>query len=292
MEAQALLKFLLRIKAIMHNLTTRPSIYVCPVDHAGGSVFINGRVPQEKPTRSLPPIILVHDIHDSPDQCLKACEILAEEWGVRAYTFELRLHRRRQQKNFASVKELASDLLQVVAWVRAKTRQNPILVGQGLGAIPCIYVAQRYERYITAIIMANPALNFYTPQNSFKQLCLKFLARTSKNVKTPRWLYPFCEDKPLPEDMVSVRLTQNFLNAMIRAPKLVARTQVPLLILAAKENRCYTFEPLRNIIEKHRMQDRVTWEDVHESAESLLLGSQQSNTLRLIVDWMKLLDAS
>ncbi len=274
------------------NKRLRTIVYVCPVDHSGTSVFVKGWIaPNEKEAR---PLILVHDLEDSPDDYILCAEKLANE-GFNVYTFELRIQTKRLRgSSRLDFQSHASDLLQVVSWIKYKEGgRKPIIVGQGLGALVCLYFSQNFSKYISAIVFVSPLFSIHENVSPFKRLLIRTLANVTPFLATPAWL-SFAFSEPLKKDSkkrrrLPIYFTQELLNSLSRSHKLFSRLSLPTLILCPDVDSICRYDLLKRLISKHKNEEKISLVTLETSNHQILSQKEEflSSVLSILIPWLK-----
>lgn len=268
------------------NARVRNLVYTCPVDHDGTSVFVKGWL---IPGASSNPIVLVHDIGETVESLEPFAMSLATA-GYSVYGFDMRGHGQSDQKlgRALNFKQLTSDLLQVVAWVKHKeSGKKPIVIAQGIGALVSLFFARGYGKISDAMVFASPIFSLSENITPFRRFILKSLADFFPSMNLPHSLCPtftHMTDKRNPEKRrsskssikISAQFAYELLNAISQSRKLFQRHRLKSLILCPKEDQVCKYEFLKRQILKHQFNKDLCLKFIESSQHRILSSDHDS----------------
>lgn len=272
----------------------RTIVYVCPVDHSGTSLFVKGWIAPGEKADTIP-VILIHDLEEAPDDYVNCAEKLAEA-GFNVYTFELRIQTKRLRGSaMLDFGVHASDLLQVVAWIKHKeSGRKPIIAGQGLGALVALHFAQNFHKYISAIVFVSPLFSLHEPLSPLKRFLIRSLSQIVPFLPTPSWCsFQFSEGakKELKKRRARLPLyfTQEILVAISRSHKLFSRINLPTLLLCPGMDPVCRYEFLKRLISKHKSEEKISLVTLDTTGHQVLTqnGDFLDSVLSILTPWLK-----
>jgi len=276
------------------NNKIRTIVYVCPVDHNGSSVFVKGWIaPSEKFQAN--PVILVHDLDESPDDYIQCAEKLAKA-GCNVYTFELRIQTKRMRgSGMLDFNNYSSDLLQVVSWIKHKeSGRKPVIAGQGFGALVALHFAQKYSKYVSAFVFAAPLFSIHQEVTSFKRFFIRTFAQIAPFFKCPPSLaIAFSEhskkDSKKRKTRLPLYLTQELLVSISRSHKLFSRLSLPTLILYPEVDPVCQYDFLKRLISKHTNEEKMSLVMLEMQGHQILTqdGEFLDSVLSILIPWLK-----
>lgn len=241
----------------------RTIVYVCPVDHAGTSVFVKGWMSADENTHSIP-MILVHDLGDSPDDYTHLAEKFVQS-GFNVYTYELRIPSRRLKGpvmlNFDTH---VKDLLQVVSWIKYKEGgRKPIVVSQGFGALVTLHFVQRFSKFLAATVFVSPLFSLKHNVSPFKRLMIRSLAQVFPYMTTPlrlkhRLSEPVKKEVRRKKMKFPIFFVEDVLIGISKTHKLFSRIRIPTLILCPKKDPISRYDFLKRLISKHKNEEMIS----------------------------------
>ncbi|MGE0175269.1 MAG: alpha/beta hydrolase [Oligoflexales bacterium] len=276
----------------------KTQVFSCPVDHDGTSVFVKCWF---NPNATKPPIIIAHGLGESVSQYRTFAAAL-HKLGFNVFSFDMRGHGRSGAMlgHVGDFKNLVSDILQVVSWVRFKSnRKKPYVIAQGIGALTLLYFAKQYPGYIAGAVMVSPLLLEQRLKVPAKVL-IRSMAELFPNLRLPRKFTPtFLLFGP---DGMSTTTTQQklgyfgitsifareILNALQGAQSLLNTYKLPTLFLCPTKDDVCDYEMLEEIIEKNGNNSLFELKKVERENHYLLRGEEADvqPVLEVIVDWL------
>lgn len=273
-------------------LQMKKVVYSCPVDHDGASVYVHGWLSDEKST--LPPIIGIHDIF----QNFEIFETLASEMaaiGFHTYSFDLRGHGESGIKpgHMQKLDHLASDLLQVVAWIRhVHQGLKPVLFCQGVGCLIGLFFAKNFKHMIHSLVLAAPPISFTAPVHPFKRLAIKSFAEVFPTFYLPFYFSPAFIYEASKKSKEKFHLTAlsviEILNGISQTKKIMLRLNVPTFFIFSKENNSLSYDHFYKIINKNKHENifYVHMAENYFAGDSFLLAKDKKQTLQTIAKWL------
>ncbi|MBI2603334.1 MAG: alpha/beta hydrolase [Deltaproteobacteria bacterium] len=276
------------------QLKIRTLVYVCPVDTAGTSLFVKGWM-APSPSKEPIPLIFVHDLGETIEHYTPSAERLAME-GFNVYCFEMRIQKKRLRDAGAiSFEELASDLLQVVAWIKHKEDGNkPIVIGQGIGSLVALYFAQGHGNFASSLVLSSPLFSLQKTIRPLQRFLIRTLSQAMPTVHTPHWMAPYLTDTLDPDVSkkrvkVPLSITQELLIAISKSHKLFFRVSIPTLLLCPTEDSVCKYDILKRLISKHKNEERITMVTIDSHGHNLMTKSDQvlGKVLDVLIPWLK-----
>jgi alpha-beta hydrolase superfamily lysophospholipase len=272
----------------------RNIVYVCPVDHSGTSLFVKGWI-APTPKQDTAPIILIHDIEESSDDYIACAEKLAQ-LGFNVYAFELRIQTKRTKgASLLGLENFSNDLLQVVAWIKYKeSGQKPILVGQGLGSLVCLYFAQHFNKYISAMVFVSPLFSIQETVTPIKRFFIRTLAQIAPYLATPAWLSFMFTDFHKKESKkrkgkLPIYFMHELLMSISRSHKFFSRLSIPTLIVCPGVDPVCRYEFLKRLISKHKNEEKISLVTLDVEGHQILTKGEEilNSVLGILVPWLK-----
>ncbi len=272
----------------------RTIVYVCPVDHSGTSLFIKGWISPKERSQTIP-IVLVHDLDESTDDYVRFAEELANA-GFNVYCFEMRIQSKLLKgSSMLNFETLASDLLQVVAWIKHKELgKRPIIVGQGVGSLVCLYFVQNFSKFCSAVVFSSPLFSLHVNVHPLRRFAIRTLAKVAPFLPTPRWL-SFHFSDPAKKDLkkrkrrLPLYFTQELLVAISRSHKLFSRVSIPTLLLCPGADPICRYDFLKRLVSKHKDEDKMSMHMFDNEGHQLLTLSEEflQGVLKILIPWLK-----
>lgn len=254
---------------------TRTIVYMCPVDHQQNFVFVKGYLAPSSSKKN-PPIVLSHDHDDSFEKVTSIAQRLANS-GFNTYFYEMRLgNKKNVYNNFkkSSFEVLASDLLQVVAWIKHReSGRKPIVIGHKMGALVTLYFIQGHSKFASGLVLLSPTFFLNKKQTTLQRFFLRLLNRIMPLTKTPNWLIPLRYKKN--HKQLSVQFIQEIFIAISKAPKFFLRLNNKTLIIVPNKSKFFRHEQTKRLLVKHRNENQL-------SLVSLELSREKENSRELI----------
>lgn len=272
----------------------RTIVYVCPVDHSGTSLFVKGWIApsNQEPEKNIP-VILVHDLEESPDDYLPCAEKLAEA-GFNVYSYELRPQSKRARGSAQlDMNSYSNDLLQVVAWIKYKeSGRKPIIIGHGLGALICLYFSQTFSKYVSAAVFVSPLFSIHEVVKPFKRFLVRTLAQITPYLGTPHSLsFIFSEAKKDAKKRrkLPIYFTQELLVSLSRSHKLFSRLSLPTLLLCPNVDPVCRYEFLKRLISKHKNEEKISLVMLDTEGHQILTQGEEflDSVLGILIPWLK-----
>lgn len=264
----------------------RTIVYVCPVDHRGTSVFVKGWLGNtgEKPKT---PIVFAQDLGSSAQDLTNTAQQFGRR-GFNAYTYEMRLKRSDHSQSRLAFEELASDLLQVVAWIKHReSGKRPIVVGQGLGALVAVYFAQGHSKFAAGLVFSAPLFFLAKKLSPFRRFLLRTLTRTAPSINTPSIVASLQDIDAQSVGKISISLTQEILIAISRAPKLFMRISLPTLLICPSRDKLCRYEPIKRLMSKHKNESLISLLTIDVDEHNLLTGRHSDDVCATIINWLE-----
>ncbi len=272
----------------------RTIVYVCPVDHNGTSLFIKGWI-SPKNRNQTTPVILVHDLDESTDDYVEFAEKLADA-GFNVYCFEMRIQSKLMKASaILNFDILSSDLLQVVAWIKHKELgKKPIIVGQGLGSLVCLYFTQNFSKFCAGVVFASPLFSLHEVVKPLKRFSIRTLAQVAPLLSTPHWLSfnfsdPLKKDTKKRKGRLPLYFTQELLIAISRSHKLFSRVSIPTLLLCPDIDAVCRYDFLKRLISKHKDEDKISMVMFDSEGHQILNRGEEflPSVLRILIPWLQ-----
>ncbi len=241
---------------------THTTVFSCPVDHSGTSVYLKGWLTD---TCEFPPLVFVHDLGEHIGKYRKMA-IDLNAVGCNFYGFDLRGHGRsgRMLGHITRFDDLVNDLLQVVAWVKHKEGgRPPILLGQGIGALVAVHFLIAHRNMAQAAALAAPTLSLQHKVRGWHRVVIKSLSEMMPTMRVPAAIKPRLSTANAPaatggtifENLVTNRgpqtppLTAAFINetltAMDHGLNKLNDIQIPTLVLYPSHDPVCDYSALR-----------------------------------------------
>lgn len=272
----------------------RTLVYVCPVDTAGTSLFVKGWMAPH-PSKDPIPVIFVHDLGETLENYTPVAEKLALD-GFNVYSFDMRIKKKRlRDLGAVGFEDLASDLLQVVAWIKHKEEgTKPIVIGQGVGALVALYFAQGHGNFASSLVLASPPFSLQKTIRPLQRFLIRTLAQILPSLHTPHWIAPpltesIDTESPKKRIKIPLSITQELLIAISKSHKLFFRVSIPTLLLCPSEDSICKYDILKRLISKHKNEERMSMVTIDSEGHSLLTKSEQvlGKVFDVLVPWMK-----
>lgn len=246
---------------------THTTVFSCPVDHSGTSVYLKGWLTD---LCEFPPLVFVHDLGEHIGKYRKMA-IDLNSVHCNFYGFDLRGHGRsgRMLGHITRFDDLVNDLLQVVAWVKHKEKgRQPILIGQGMGALIVTHFLAKHKNMGQGAVLAAPTFVLQHKTRGWQRFLVKSLSEILPTLRLPSGLRPkFCPSHSdvagkttILENLVPTianttpPLTAAFVNetlgAMESSLKKLNEIQIPALILYPSHDPVCDFSALRTYKDK------------------------------------------
>jgi len=241
---------------------THTTVFSCPVDHSGTSVYLKGWLTDDC---EFPPLVFVHDLGEHIGKYRKmAIDLNADRCNF--YGFDLRGHGRsgRMLGHITRFDDLVKDLLQVVAWVKHKEKgRQPILVGQGIGALVIVHFLATHKNLVQGAAIAAPSFTLSHKVRGWKRMLIRTLSEIIPTLRMPTGLKPRLSTAHLGpagkttilENLVPARapstppLTAAFINETLNAMELGLKKmndiQIPTLVLYPSHDPICDYAALR-----------------------------------------------
>ncbi|MBP6217002.1 MAG: alpha/beta fold hydrolase [Oligoflexales bacterium] len=282
----------------MNSSVKKTVTYICPVDHKGSTVSIQGSVLGGMKNT---PIIIVHDLGETFENYAAFSEYCLQT-RFHVYGFDMRWSL-QDQKNTASsahLNQLILDLLQVLTWVKYnEDGQKPILIGQGAGALVALFLAAEYTQFCAGLVLTSPLLFLDPPLGNFSRKMIQILSQIAPNFHTPRGLCPnftgleFRAHRglfgPLSPSQISNQLANELLDAMSQVRKTLQVLKLPSYLLCAGEDPLCKPDFLQRWFQRHRWPETLKLSVLPSSQHRLLSkeGQMLEQSMGLLLPWLE-----
>lgn len=274
-------------------------VFSCPVDHSGTEVYVKGWI---KPKAETPPVVIVHGLGENIGHYQEVAKIIGEA-GFSVFGFDMRGHGRsgRGMGHIPKFDTLVKDLLQVISWIRFKSKRRvPYILCHGVGALVAIYFQRAYPNLCRGLIMVSPCINDSVAFST--KISIKLLAEISPTLRLPNSIVPaffLIDNSPRKENKTGKtisrthKITANFANEIIFALRSVEDTfsqyDCSTLILCPGKDSGYSYSKLFEMIGRHRKKEQFNVVEIDSKRFHVLTKSEHSRdeALSHIIPWLK-----
>lgn len=264
-------------------------VFSIPVDHTGNSIYAKGWL---KPDSELAPIILVHDLGEHIS-LYQSCAKRLNEAGFSVYGYDIRGHGRsgRFLGHAPSFDCLINDLLQMVAWIRYKSkRQKPIIIAQGVGSIIAVHFEAAHPGIVGQYVFVSPVLDLPDHLSKWRSLLVRSIAGAAPRLRLPRPLVPRFGPKvkrpDLPQRLLAHGISASFASELMSAAYHTGwqfqSFRARSLFVIPDEKSGYDYLYLKEMIDTHSAKSKFTCHELEGIGLQPLTTDQDQ--LRLVVE--------